>query len=252
MPVPQLRPGRGPSRKVALGFIAGFLTVASVVTTAAIATNGGEPRPPAKSAAPGVPSSPHGGAAVQPDSAPVDVGRIRILPVGSVPSSDPALLTPGVADSQSAWDLTRPEDERRVREAGFELTRPPSPAGFRLAGGGFEAFTDASGARRVWRQGYRFESDDDFSIELTIRTMLPESHWEIVGYSPDSQHGVSTVDLEGVTVVVVHALDGSRVQSATQAWFNVGDSLVYVDAPAFPIGEFTEFLKATVRHFKGE
>jgi hypothetical protein len=172
--------------------------------------------------------------------------------VGSVPNIQPGILVvPAKGDIEGGYDLLSPAQEAAAKSSGASRGVPPWPAGFQAKLAGVDVAAAPGEPAQAWREGYRLTSPGQFDVVIQVRKMFPGATWELVAYGDETGHGFSRVDVDGVTVLVVHGTGTSKVQPAVQAYFIQDDWLVYVDAPALPLDLLDQLLRSFIA-FRGK
>lgn len=236
-------------RLTVLGFAVALAGTAALVVTMTLADPTDDPPAdlPGGVLDPGEPTTPEGGTVVPQLGAgeSVAIGRIIVLPTGSVPNQRPVMVLPEPGDFQSGVDLTQPDKVAQGLELGIPVGVPEPPPGMEMAWGGADGLT-RNGVTILLGEAYSFTGDDYYRIDVTVRRMQPGEAWEIVAYAPEAGHDVSSVTIRETPVAIVHANGDWQVQSATEAYLLLGDYLVQIDAPAFPAHLLVNFLEGYI------
>lgn len=231
----------------------GGLAVAGtiVVMTAAIADGPDEPpvgqeaSPPAGTLKPGESSLPDGAKVLTAPGAgeSLTIGRMRILPVGGVPSYDWA-ADARVKDLVRAYDVDKDADLSLGRERGLAIVRPPLPKGFVLEAGGVDTYRSADGAEFPARGYYRFTAPDQFPIELQTVLLRPGGIVDVVSFADETGHDLATFTVDETPVVISVAGEDSTIQAYSEATFVIGDWEVRMEAHGLPAAITLDFLTA--------
>lgn len=237
-------------RLTVLGFAVALAGTVALVVTMALADPTDDPPAdlPGGVLDPGEPTTPEGGTVVPRLGAgeSLAIGRIIVLPTGSVPNQRPVMVLPEPGDFQFGVDLTQPDVVAKGLDRGVAVGVPEPPPGMELAGGGAGGLT-RNGVTILLSEAYSFTGDDYYLIDMTVRRMKPGETWEIVANAPEVGHDISSVIIREEPVAIVHANGDWQVQSGTEAYLVLGDYLVHVDAPAFPAHLLVEFLDGFIQ-----
>jgi hypothetical protein len=237
---------------VASGFVLGLVAAAGAVLTAALADDPPRlPGAPSGSLLPGEPSAPQGSVdvtSVVPGKA-VMIGRFRILPAGSVPTSEYGLFPTNTKAGLGVeyGDRADPVTLAKAAALGVSVNQLTAPSGFKLKYGGGGVITTTEGKSYLSEDFYEFTRDDQFPLSVSIRLIKPGSVVELVDYYEGVGFANASLNIDGNEVVVVHGTPDAKVQPVLEAWFTIGDYLFYIEAPALPPGIFGDFLQTTVR-----
>jgi hypothetical protein len=73
---------------------------------------------------------------------------------------------------------------------------------------------------------------------------------DLTDYDPLTGHAWAEAEIDGVAVLFVHGTADAKVQPILQAYFFLGDYLVYVNAPALPPGYLDEVVRGFIANHR--
>jgi hypothetical protein len=217
---------------VLLAVVASAIT-ASVVVVVGQERGGGDQEkiPPLKALEEWTPKTPPG--TVVPDlTSPLDYGRFRILPPGSVPVP---LSIPSPPPGVEQLDVDVRESDRLedFRDHDLFFEPPYIPAGWELTGAGAEtviwndgSHTDSKFALTYQRPGY-------FYIDIQRFLIAPDSKVQHVGHTPGSGLAYTLGEIRGVPVLFQH-------QAPLQVFFVTDNTLTFIESATI---DFDELIK---------
>ena len=240
-------------RAVLMGLAVGFVGTVGAFAGLALAGDNRIPGAPAPTLMPGEPSNPAASTPVAhlAPGAEKRVGRFRLLPAGSVPSSEWPLI-PTDPSAERGVDLLDDRMIAAARNRGLEVARTAAPAGFKVSQSTASWFPSKSGAAPLlWREFHQFEGDGFFPIDVSVRLARAGATVDLTDYDPSTGQTWAEAGIGGITVMFVHGTAEGKVQPMMQAFFFLGDYLVNADAPALPPGRLDEIVRGFIADNRG-
>ena len=212
--------------------------VASAITATVVVVVGqggrqpdGEKVPPIKALEEWTPKTPPG--TVVPDlTSPLDYGRFRILPPGSVPVPL-SIPSPPPGVEQVNVDVRESDTLHEFRDHDLFVEPPYIPAGWELTGADAETVIWNDGSQTDSMFGVTYQRPGYFYIDIKRFLMAPDGKVELVADMPPLEPGVTLSEVRGVPVVY-------RYPGPLQVYFVTDNVLTFIESATI---DFDELIK---------
>jgi hypothetical protein len=169
------------------------------------------------------------GTVVTAGDVPVEWGRIRVLPTGSVPEQpDLQVLAP----DRTQKDVRKDNGTSEAECEGFDLYAAPTrlPEGFTLTSCAQETIVWDDNSELTFNYYASFYKEGYFPISLYRQITPPNSMREVVLDEDNSRFSLSLVTIAGHEAVVLHHSGEQPIQGPFEVYVFDGDVYTYLEA----------------------
>jgi hypothetical protein len=218
--------------------------VASAITASVVVVVGqdDEPRevevPPSEALKPSEITKIPPGTPVADLNLPLDYGRFRILPPGSVPDQCGVPQPPDA--EQARVDIEESDTLDAFRDHDLFFEPPYIPDGWELTEAHAETVIWDDGSQTGSMLGLSYERPGYFYIRIIRAPRAPTCQIERVAHTPESQHAFTLGEIRAVPVVFQHQAAGEPIQALLQVSFVMDNVLTGIESVAI---DFDELIK---------
>ena len=229
---------------VLLAVVASAITASVVVVVGQERHGGGDEEkiPPNKALEEWTPETPPG--TVVPDlTSPLDYGRFRILPPGSVPVPL-SIPTPPSGVEQVDVDVRGSDSLHDLRGHDLFIEPPYIPAGWELSGAGAETVIWSNGSQTDSTFSLTYQRPAYFYIDIQRFLIAPDSKVQRVGERAGSGFGYTLGEIRGVPVLYYHP-------GPLQVLFVTGNVLTFIESATIDFDELIKIADGLIAQAQG-
>lgn len=174
----------------------------------------------------------------------LDIGRIRVLPAGSVPGYG----WYGHAD-KAAGEIETPAlsvTSADFVKFGVSLLRLPELPGFKVEEHLASVIFSKGRPAKLYSEGITLGSSSYWPITIEIYRIKDNQQAQVVATDGSGAFEDSVYDSFGVPAVIEHSSESSKLQPVLRAHVVVGDFYIVVNAGPLPIDILTTFIDQLV------
>jgi len=229
---------------VLLAVMASAITASVVVVVGQEGRGGDEEKvPPIKALEEWTPKTPPG--TVVPDlTSPLDYGRFRILPPGSVPNVYAPGPTPPPGVKILRVDVKESDTLDELRGHDLFFDPPYIPAGWRLSGAHAETVILDDGSSYGSAFALTYQRPGYFYIDVKRFLIAPDAKIELVGDMPPLAPGLALSEIRGVPVVYYHP-------GPLQVHFVTDNTLTFIESATIDFDELIKIADALIAQTQG-
>ncbi len=174
----------------------------------------------------------------------LDVGRIRVLPAGSVPDYG----WYGHADKAAGENESPPLPVASADfvKLGVSLHRLPELPGFKVQEHLASVIIPRNGPARLYSEGITLRSASYWPITIEIYRVKDNQHAQVVATEGGGSFEDSVYDASGIPAVIEHGSESSKLQPVLRAHVVVGGFYFVINAGPLPIDILTTFIDQLV------
>jgi hypothetical protein len=228
---------------VLLAVVASAITASVVVVVGQGGRGGDEEKvPPIKALEEWTPKTPPG--TVVPDlTSPLDYGRFRIMPPGSVPVPL-SIPSPPSGVEQLDVDVRQSDTLAELRDHDLFFDPPYIPAGWELTGVHAETVIWNDGSRWDTKFALTYQRPGYFYIDIKRFLIAPDSKVQRVGHTPGSGLAYTLGEIRGVPVLFQH-------QAPLQVFFVTDNVLTFIESVAIDFDELIKIADGLIAETQG-
>ena len=228
---------------VLLAIVASAITASVVVVVGQEGRGGDEEKvPPIKALEEWTPKTPPG-TVVPHLTSPLDYGRFRILPAGSVPVPL-SIPSPPPGVEQLDVDVRESDTLDEFRDHDLFFEPPYIPAGGELTGADAETVIWDDGSRWDTKFALGYQRPGYFYIDIKRFLIAPDSKVELVADMPPLEPGVTLSEVRGVPVVY-------RYPGPLQVYFVSDNVLTFIESATIDFDELIKIADALIAQAQG-
>jgi hypothetical protein len=177
--------------------------------------------------------------------------RIRILAPGSVPPDVRTVDVPRGAPNEQGFDLKSATRIAALGARGFGAVTPSPPRGFTVDLAEQIISPNAGGVIVPSHAYYRFVANDQYEISVEVHRFAKGVDGYLVAFEASTGIEMSSLQVEGVEVILVGGNDQARFQAPSEANFVLSDYGVSIYGHSLPPDVLVEFVTNWIQNHRG-